>query len=688
MIRNQPAKYASETSIFTGLTTNSGLEVNGMRVDKNVTQNEYNNLLNILKSKTSYEEIGLRLLAQHLQLSKPQKEIISADAFDDLQKSIPKNVKKLVVKGNEEKTYENLKNYLSPNDKNVLYNLINYYNPYYSINTLSTIKVELINSSDIIQLSYESTDAGICYNTLKIAAKVFIGNYAELKMNQKSSAVNYFQGKLDEISTKLNDAEDNLLKFNTTNDLINYDEQTKQITTQNSAIEIQLQNEKMKFESSQAVLKLLETQISKRYSINLRNVEILNIRQKMVNCNTEIAQIENRKIDNSADNSLNTLYKTKSTLEKKLENCIDSIYHFNSNSQGIEAKTLLGNWLVGVKDLETTTTMYKSMQIRQVEFKKQYKLYAPLGSTFKRIERRISVIESEYLDVLKNLNTALQNEHNTELTSNMRLIDEAEFPVASLPSKKTTYVLLSVLVTLILYILGIFTIELMDHRIKTPGNIIKLTGIEFLGAFCISNIKKFPGTESMEQKAATYILEKIKMLLNKSEKTIIIQILSIWDDSGQLVIADNLQRKLEQQGLSVKIFDFMTAYSDKSDDENFKNMLNNYCKAKQYTDLLEGTDEKIDCLISIIPPINHGIQNPMLIQKADISLIAYNANFAWSKADDFHTNKIKQLITNNLYTILTNTILTDLEEVYGEIEKNRSKVRKLIKTVLKRITNT
>ena len=100
LIRNQPANYAAETSIFTGLTTNSGLEVNGMRVDKNVTQNEYNNLLNILKSKTSYEEIGLRLLAQHLLLSKPQKEIISADAFDNLQKSIPKDVKKLIFKGN------------------------------------------------------------------------------------------------------------------------------------------------------------------------------------------------------------------------------------------------------------------------------------------------------------------------------------------------------------------------------------------------------------------------------------------------------------------------------------------------------------------------------------------------------------------------------------------------------------
>ena len=685
LTRNLPAQFASETSIFTGITSNTGLEVNATRVDKIVTQNEYNNVLTILKSESVYEEIALRLLAQHLMLSKPQKEIISEAAFKELQKNVPDNVKKLVVKGSYERTYENLRKYISPDDKNFLYNILNYENPYYSIKALSTIKVEQINSSDIIRLSYESDDPGISYNTLKIAAKVFISNYGELKKNQKSSAVKYFQGKLDEVSKNLNDAEDQLLKFNTSNDIINYYEQTKQVTTQHEEIELRLQDAKMKNESSVAVLKKIETEIKKRFSINLRNVEILNIRQKLVDCNTEIAQAEVRKTDNGVNLSLNSLYQKRNSLEKKLENCIDSIYSFNSNSEGIESRKLLDNWLDAVKDLESTTAIYKSMQIRQKEFMNQFKRYAPLGSTTKRIERQITVFESEYLEILHDLNAALQNEQNTDMISNMRITDEAKFPINAIPSKKKLYLIITILITLIFYVLGVFSVELMDHRIKTPGKIKTLTGIDFLAAFCSTGNKKFPNTEAITNKAVLFIFEKIRLLSASGKKPFIIQILSIWDDAGKTAIANILQNEIETRAYNIKTINIQSVLSANTEESN-KSLIDNYNKTDRYESLLNKADKQKDFILIVIPAVGLGIENPVLLQDADLSLVIYDANLTWSKADSFNTEKIKKLIPNNLYTVLSNASPDNLEEVYGEIQKKRSKLRILIKKTLKRIS--
>lgn len=685
--RKLPAQYEVETSIYTGITSNTGLDVSASRVDRIVTQNEYNNVLTILKSQSLHEEVSLRLLSEHLMLSKPQKEIISEEAFTDLQESIPPDVKKLAVKGNPEKTYQNLKKIIKPNRENYLYSILNYNHPYYSYKALSNIKVEQINSSDIIQLTYNIDDPGICYNTLKITARVFIDNYGELKKNQRNSAVKYFQNKLDEVSKKLNDSEDELLKFNISNNIINYYEQTKQVTTQHEEIELRLQDVKMKNEGSIAVLKKLEDQISKRFTINLRNVEILNIRKLLVECNNEIAQTEVRRTDNSADVTINSLYKMRNGLEKRLENSIDSIYKLNNNSEGIESRNLLGSWLDAVKEFEASTAMLKSMKIRLDLFVSQFKLYAPLGSTTKRIERQINVFESEYLEILNNLNGALQNEQNTDMISNMRIIDEAKYPINAVPSKKKIYVLISMIFTFIFYVFGLFSIKLMDHRIKTPAMIESLTGIPFLCAFCLTNNKKFPNTELIIKKAILYVTEKIRLFSANTKKPYIIQIISIWNNSGKSLVANHIHDELEKKGFQVKTFKFMSAFSDIIAEENMQLLQDKFYTTKNYSDLLGSEEEKLDYIISIIPPIGEGIENPLLLQDADINFVVYDANLTWSKADSFQTEKLKKLVNQNIYSILTNAYPEDLEEVYGEIQKNRSKLRVKIKKTLKRITN-
>jgi len=689
LTKDLPKQYPAEISIYTGITSNSGLDVGVQRVDKLITQNEYNNVLTILKSESLFEEVGLRLLTQDLMLSKPQKDIISEKAFNELKKNVPEKVRKLIVRGNYELSYNNLRKYITQDEKNYIYRLLNYDNPYYSINSLSRLKVEQINSSDLIKLSYESEDAGICYNTIKITADVFIRNYGQIKKTQKSSAVKYFQNKLDETATKLNTAENELLNFNVSNNVINYYEQTKQVTTQLEEIELRLQEQKMKFEASTAVLKKLENEISKRFSVNLKNIEVLNIRSQLVSCNNDIARFEVYKEEKN-QNTIKDLYSKRNNLEKKLENCIDSIYNFESNSQGIESQKLLSEWLDAVKSYETNSASLKSMKERQIEFMLQFKRYAPLGATIKRIEREINVYENEYLNILNNLNIALQNEQNTDMISNMRIIDEAKYPINSISSKKKLYVIIAILFTLIFYILGVFLVELMDHRIKSPSKLKLLTGLDVLGAFCLHDNKKFINTEKVTEKASLFIFEEIRKLSAVStNKPFVIQVLSNWDNAGKTYIAGIIQTELEKRGFSAKTLDVRNAVSEKetnpnNTNKNVLNLLQSYFKANNYSEFLSSEDKENDFIISIIPPIGNGLDNSILITKANMNLLVFDSNLTWSAADQFNVEKIKQIIQTNLYSILTKSMPNELEEMYGEIPKKRSKLRIFIKKTIKR----
>jgi len=686
LVRNLPKQYTSDTTVYSGITSNSGLDVTVSKIDKIMTQNEYSNITSILKSNSLYEEVSLRLLAQHLSLYKATPNIISKENYQKIQQEMPAAVKKLAVKGNEEQTYQNLKRYVKQDEHNFVYKLLNSIHPFYSTEAISKIKGEQVDGSDIFRLSYQSSDPGICYNTVQISAKTLIKSYGQIKVNMKNSAVKYFQQKLDEVSAKLNTAENNLLNFNIDNTIINYYEQTKQVTTQHQEIEIKLQDAKMNYEASIAVLKKIESEIARRFSVNLKNVEILNIRTQLVDCNNQIAHREVNSSDTKNIKNGN-LYTTKKKLEKDLKQCLNSIYTKASSSQGIETQRILGEWLDAVKNLETAKAMYKSMQARQVEFMFQFKRYAPLGANIKKIEREINVYEREYLVILDNLNTALQNERNTEITSNMRIIDEAKFPISSMPSKKKLYVIISILLALIFYIAGLFIVELMDNRIKTPSLLKKLTGLEPVSGYSIQNNKKFTSAEQVSEKATAYIHEKIKSISSGHDKPFVIQILSVWDGAGKTEMAEKLSESLEKYGFSVLILNLMNIVSDqdkKIGKDNWSELILNYYKCTDYKELIGENYNSYDYIISVIPSVSHGIDNTILITKADISLVVYNANLTWTSADQFNTDKLKAIINNNLYAVLTSTLPENLEEMYGDIPKNRSRTRVFAKKLLKR----
>lgn len=688
MVKDLPQQYQANTTIYTGITTNSGLEVSDRRVDKYVNQNEYSNILALFKSDAIYEEISLRLLASHLILSKPDKYIISARAFDELKKNVPEKIRKLVVRGDEEQTYQKLRESVKEDDKNYLYSIMNYVNPYYSISALQSLKVEQVSSSDMIKFTYQCNDPGICYNTTRIAAKVFISQYGLIKKNIKTSAVKYFQKKLEEITGKLNDSEDQLLNFNIDNKIINYYEQTKQVTTQNEEIELKLQDAKMNFEATTAVLRKLESEISKRFAINLKNIEILNLRSQLVACNTALAQGELNQTSGSA--KVQELKERKKALEDKMASKLDSIYHFESNSQGIEYQRLLMEWLTAVNNYETYAARFKSMQERRVEFAKEFQRYAPLGATSKRIEREIGVRENEYMNILNNLNVALQNEQNTDLISNMHIIDAAHFPIAAQPSKKKLYVIIAMLFTILFYLLAVFSVELMDHRVKTPELLRSYTGWEVIGAFCLHN-KKFINTEQITHKAGKFIYERIRILSEKTNKPFVIQIVSNWDGAGKSYTAGILAEELRQKGYNVAILNFMSVVSDEEPaDEQARlaaeKVMKKFMTVDTYAELLSDETAKYDYIISVIPSISRGIENPVLLKDASLNLFVFNACLSWGASDAHYVSKIRELAGDKTCSILTNAQPNDLEELYGDIPKKRSKLRKMIKTIVKRFT--
>jgi len=100
--RNRAKSYESEAIIYTGITTGYSIESTSQKpTDYFSVSAQFDNLLNLLKSRQTVVETSLRLLAQDLSIEKPVPQYISVKNYNKLQSFTPKYIKDMVVKDNK-----------------------------------------------------------------------------------------------------------------------------------------------------------------------------------------------------------------------------------------------------------------------------------------------------------------------------------------------------------------------------------------------------------------------------------------------------------------------------------------------------------------------------------------------------------------------------------------------------------
>ncbi len=681
LTRDQKGNYETKATIFTGITSGSSLNDLGQgKVDYFATKTAYNNLITILNSRNVIEETSLRLLSQHLVLKSANPSYISEESFKELNEVIPEEIRKLVVQDDEKKTYQNLKNYIKQDKSNFLYELLNYNNPHYSFKAISSIKTIQLDGSDIIELSYHSDDPGIAYHTLRILVDVFLRTYSDLKINQASAVIKYFEIQLSNASAELNDAEDRLLSFNKKNQIINYYEQTKHISSQQEKIEVKMNDVLMEYEAADAVLKKLEEETQSRFDINLRNKGIMDLRESLIVVNKKLAGL-GLMDQNSIDYQKlkDKLIEDKFRLEHQLKGKIDSLYIFEKNSDGIAIETLLNDWLTNVIAFESAKARLLAMKERSKEFNKLYNQYAPLGAYLKRIEREIDVKEKSYLEILHHLGLARLKQQNEEMQANMKMLDPPFLPIEAEPTSGKMMVVVISVFTFLLTFLGIFAFELFDKTIKTPHILSRLGGINVKAG--LPNIDKNSklNWDEVSVKGLKMLNEIIvqNIFIRKEKQPVLIQVFSIQKGEGKSFFIDKLYKILETKNFTIaKVTLQEQSVSVGGHNYTADEVFNGYT----YDNLVKHYKD-VDVIFIEVPFLldeNHFL-NSVLYKNGDLNFLVVNATRTWINTDGTILDHFKKLTGIDLLGVLNRMNPDNMSDMIGEIPKRRSRLRSVIK---------
>ncbi|MEM9363036.1 MAG: hypothetical protein AAGA43_10390 [Bacteroidota bacterium] len=697
LTRDEPKVYNSKARIYTGIATGSNIELENTKIDFRATNTAYDNLLNLIKARTTIEIVGLKLFAQHMVLDSADVKIISYKKYQELMNIVPDEVKQLVVKGDIAKTYENFLQLKESDHTNFIYKLINLDHPDYSIEKiLGRIGLRRISNSDFVDIDFESEDPAICQNTLLILCETFVKLNADIKANQSDAVVRYFEGQLNNSTNSLRGAEDELLDFNRTHNIINYYEQTKHIAAEKEEFEIKYFEVLRKYHASKAVLEILESKLETHELRRLSSQSIMKLRKELSNLNFDVSmktlglEKDSLQMEKDAKEVSQKMQRIKA-LEQELASNIDTLYKTDYNTKSIASTSILADWLQNTIDYEGYDAQLKVMEQKREEFVKLYQKFSPLGATMKRLERKIDIAEREYLSLLHSLGLAKLRQQNVELKSNIKLTEVPFYPISPKPSKRMLLVIVAGLAGFILVAATILVLELLDGNINTAVRAEDKIGLKVSSIFPVigkSNSKIDYGylkNKAVNAISRNIILNRFKK--DKEAEPVVNMLFSTQETEGKTFICKHLLDKLCE--LEYKILHITY------DDQNLELRSANYQRlVYPISDQLykisnvrefdeSGSIEDFGVFDFILLEIPGIIKNPFPVKLAstmDYTFLVTRANRAWSEADINALELFNEATTGPEPTIILNGVkVLEMETVVGDLPKKRSLVRRWVK---------
>lgn len=509
MTRNQDKEYAASAMIYTGIASGFNIETGtNSKLDYRAVNNAFDNLLLVIESRITLEEVSLRLLASHLILDRPTYGIIHAKAYKEIHTYISDDIKrKVLTDSSAENTYERL-NVLYELGNIELRQLINKGSSHWSINRLKEISAKRHKSSDMVKLAFKSTDPGICQQTLLILLDVFTRRYQDLKRSETVDVVAYFERELAKAKGNLVDAEDRLTAFRVKSRIINYVEQTKAIAFKKQNALEEFAMKKMNLKATEAALKQIEEKLKIRENILGKNVEVLDKKNRLSQITGQLALMQAK---NAQDSIFNDLIGEQNELKDDLKKDVELLFNYSNSKEGLPSKQLLNDWLNNVVQLEKNKVTVRLYQTRLNDLDREYDRFAPMGSTIARLEREIDVYEREYLEILHGLNMAKLRQQHIEMSSNVEVLDKPQFPQDALSSKRGLMIVASFMFGFFAVVAFLVGSMLLDNSLKSPVKAAHITGLEIIGVHSRLDARfnrKYPG---LVERLSGILANKIKL---------------------------------------------------------------------------------------------------------------------------------------------------------------------------------
>ncbi|MDR1672842.1 MAG: hypothetical protein LBS09_05200 [Bacteroidales bacterium] len=654
--RNIPKRYESTATIYTGI--GSRISIDSKSSDGANPNTLFSNFMEIITSRETLKEAGLKLLASHLMLEHADPQIISEEHLIMVREMIPDDIK--AMKGATESiTYANLEEAAITHP--FLIGIINYPSPYYSIAALSSVYVERTRESDMLFLAYSCNDPGVCQKTLDLLINISILSYRKITEGQLEKAVEYFQEQLETAYDRLKQSEERLLTFNRVNNLVDYTSQTSIAIAQREQINDRINQERDNISSIEAALKKLEDQMGGQAQ-SLKTKEIIEKREQLSKLTLQITVAE---LNGASPGMIARLQSEKNQVTDELNRNIEGIS--NTPTSG-KIPDIASSYFTRIVSYEESKARLQALERRRNANVEQYEKIIPIGDTLKRIQREIEINEKVYLAALDELNNSKRRQQDQHSFSFIQVIDKPNYPLTAKSTRKMM-ILIGLMIGGTIPIAIFTSIFYFNNNILTLQRAEHLTGLKTGGILPdIKKLKTYKHARLVSNSLSDIILKNIYLIEQHEEhpQQQRILIVSTRSSEGKTTIGNMLCERIISKGRRCLV---MVPYMDISGNWSVASYKVDTAAYQAHTEGIVPVEKlnEAEILILELPSLILNDYPVELIKQFNMAFLVCDANRQWAKADQTALDTFISISGLTPYLILNNVDKDVVEEVLGKV---------------------
>ncbi len=666
--RNELKIYKSQTSLYTGLASGYSLMTDRMGAVMDRSVSAFDNLLSTLGSKETLLQVGVDLLADHLRLAQPDSMVLGWNGFYDLQKAVPASFRiELPLYGDPLALRRALDSLVRSPTPNPIKTLVLQENSIYSFRLLSEkIKGSARkNTNDVLLMEYEANDPAVAQQTLKYAIDVLNKRNSYFKTSETNSVVDYYEDRLKLAKAALDKAEGNLRAFNTNHNVLDYDEEARNMATSREALTNEYNQELMRKNAAKASLDALNKRMGQQSSIHTANSDLNEKQRKLTEAENQLA---NARAYGQPKSALTRLQATVTTAQEDLKASAQQYDAATSTSDALPQQALAADRLTKSLEYEESASKLDLYQKRIGEYKAKTSEYEPLGSQLRQLERDLSVAEKAYFALLQQVEQSRTRQQDVSVGGKLEVLDAPDFPLDPQPSKRKQLVIVGIGVGIFLALLLMALRFWLDKRIQSPEQAEVLIGRPVTAFFpTVKNLL----ASSRANRAATSMFEQLFNALNIEVAQVkdkpfppIITLFSMQPRQGKSWVAHGLVRLYtaadhrvaycypRKAGTEQREFDKNVSYLPYTVQPDFMNVTSvDYLLDHSY----DFDASQFDRILLELPALANNQMPVYLLKNSALSLLVVDAGSSWARAE-------KQLLS--LYERVTQQpILTVLNRV-------------------------
>lgn len=458
--------YSSSVTLYTGLSSTVKNNSDFGRVNFTEINNDTENVISLLKSGPSKEDILIRVISKYLydyQTSRNSIPKAYQKAFDTYLNETDRL--RYFDSLGVNPTYKKIKMSIDKKDKTIK-NMVSDAKSPFSVRHLDQMKISKGSSSDLVKIFFLSDNKKYCQDILYQTTVVFRNHFDYITDRANNNAVDFFEEKLKGAEISLIESEENLSEFMNSKQIINFEEQSKILVYDRQTAYNDYKNAERDMIAAESSFKELENKINNKNRFFSENIQLGTKKEKLEKLIIETA--ENSFTGENIDHESKQQEIDK--LKTEIQNEILKSYQMQIPENGPNNEVILNSWLDRFIIYNTQKVNFEYNRKKFFEISNQIENFAPTEIQIKRLNREVDLSEAEYIEVLRAYQRSVLRQQNTKLTNSLKVVEPAEYNIKKDVSNSLFLASTSLFFSFLAVFLVLIAIELLKPTFRYRKN--------------------------------------------------------------------------------------------------------------------------------------------------------------------------------------------------------------------------